>query len=734
MKGVQTPMGTTTTPMHLTQLGTNTWVNTSSYPMVRRSTQYYLGPQGSLSPTPPPAAASDTIAFTQPSLPLGKLVYKTEPLPNGATIAGPISATFYASPDESTNLHLIAELDDIAPDGTVTKLTSGSQLASMRALDGEKTWTDDAGVVIKPYGTYLFDAYLTAGQVARLDVVVSPRVAAIEPGHSLQLAVTTQVDPTKCSVLLGVQPCFFTAPQLSSLPGTYHVRYGADTPSSINLPLLPAGCFTPSGGDGEEPVGLQGGTRAAGSPCDDATAPAATAYYFAEGTTLPGFREYLLLANPTPAPVTTDVVYYFDDGAAPLATRATIPASGRSTIDVESVPGVGPGRTGVSIAIPSASPVVAERSLYFAHDFAVGNVNGSHSALGAKGPRLSWVFAEGSTLPGFQEYLTLQNPGSTSSTVTVDYGLEGGGSRQSVIDVPAGQRRTIDVNTAIGAPVVGHSTRVTATSAVVAERSMYFLRPGINDDGSVTNGGHVSFGTAPAATWNFAEGNVLPDFAMYLTLANPDTSAAATADITYILSDSTTLKRTTAVAPGSRRTVRVFDTGDAAGIGRDVSDAVSRGVSVQVTTAAPGGIVVERPMYFDRAIDGQTVVNDGHDQPGVQNLAIAWGFAEGSTLPGFFPFLTISNPNPAAATLTILYTPDAGAPVTRTLVAPPTSRTTVQVYGPADQGGIGSEVTGFGMFVTSTQPVLVESPIYVSRPIPGLPLIDGGSTVVGDAR
>jgi hypothetical protein len=41
-------------------------------------------------------------------------------------------------------------------------------------------------------------------------------------------------------------------------------------------------------------------------------------------------------------------------------------------------------------------------------------------------------------------------------------------------------------------------------------------------------------------------------------------------------------------------------------------------------------------------------------------------------------------------------------------------------------------VTGFGIFVASTVPVLVERPIYMDRAIPGVATaVNGGSTVIG---
>jgi hypothetical protein len=332
--------------------------------------------------------------------------------------------------------------------------------------------------------------------------------------------------------------------------------------------------------------------------------------------------------------------------------------------------------------------------------------------------------AEGSTLDGIQEYVTIQNPEAAAATVTLDFGLEGGGRRSTTVTVPGNQRRTVDVNSVLGTGVTGHSTTVTSDRPVLVERPMYFNRA-VGDDGVTINGGHVAFGTAPASQWMFAEGTLLPDFATYLTLANPDPTAPATADITYYFSDGSTASRTATVAAGSRRTVRVFDAADPAGVGRDSSDPVSRGFATKIT-------VVERPEYFHHRIgaDGPEI-NDGHDVTGAQALASSWAFAEGSTLSGFYPFLTVWNPAAEPVALTLTYTPDQGVPVVRHLTVNPTSRLTVQVYGDSGQGGIGASVTGFGIVAAASRPVLVERPLYVTRDLPGLPLVNGGSDVIG---
>jgi hypothetical protein len=236
----------------------------------------------------------------------------------------------------------------------------------------------------------------------------------------------------------------------------------------------------------------------------------------------------------------------------------------------------------------------------------------------------------------------------------------------------------------------------------------------------------------PNPTWLFAEGTVLPEFSTYLTISNPDSTRPAPVTINYFFSDGNTATKTTTVPASSRVTVRVFDASDPAGVGRNVAKPEDRGVSMKVSTTAPQGVVVERPVYFHRVIvSGGAVINEGHNTQGATSASSRWLFGEGSTLDGFFPFLTILNSNTETVTANIKYTPDAGGPVVRTVTLAPTSRLTVQVFGPASEGGIGGTYTGFGMVITSSKPVVVERPFYTSRTIPALPFIVGGSVVVG---
>ena len=150
--------------------------------------------------------------------------------------AGPISARLYAA-SSGTNLNLIASLYDVGPDGTATKLSSGSIVGSLRRLDRSRSWFDKYGMNIRPYGRYAADEYLVPEQNYELTFRILPRVAQLAPGHAVRLTITTQTPATDCAGVLGTDPCYPTAPQSLTLPGTYEVQVFNNNPSAIGYRL-----------------------------------------------------------------------------------------------------------------------------------------------------------------------------------------------------------------------------------------------------------------------------------------------------------------------------------------------------------------------------------------------------------------------------------------------------------------------------------------------------------------
>jgi hypothetical protein len=200
-------------------------------------------------------------------------------------------------------------------------------------------------------------------------------------------------------------------------------------------------------------------------------------WYFAEGYTAPEFDEYLTIMNPSNSDASVRITYYLKTSG-PVVKTLTAPANRRTTVAVHaSALGVGRGQD-VSAKVESTNGVglVVERPMYF---YYLGIVGEGHNALGATAPRTIWLFAEGYTGPGFDEYLTIQNPSASAASVRLTYYLASGGPIVKTITAPANARTTVFVNDSASGAGASQivSTKVESTNGVglVVERPMYFL-------------------------------------------------------------------------------------------------------------------------------------------------------------------------------------------------------------------------------------------------------------------
>ncbi|MDD3718694.1 MAG: DUF5719 family protein [Actinomycetota bacterium] len=191
-------------------------------------------------------------------------------------------------------------------------------------------------------------------------------------------------------------------------------------------------------------------------------------WYFAEGTTRAGFEEWLCVLNPGDVDALVDFTFLMPGGRTRQASF-TVPARTRFSLSVNAQ--VGP-EEDVAATVGSGQRIFVERAMYFDYH---GKWQGGSSTMGARHPATSWYFAEGTTRPGFEEWLTLANPGDSGALVTVLYMLgEGQGDNVTEVwEVPAHSRVTASVNQAVGADK-DVSMHVTSDRAIVAERPMYF--------------------------------------------------------------------------------------------------------------------------------------------------------------------------------------------------------------------------------------------------------------------
>lgn len=503
--------------------------------------------------------------------------------------------------------------------------------------------------------------------------------------------------------------------------------------------------------------------------------PART-WYFAEGNTLPGWYEFLVMINPDPTrDITVTIDYQVEEPAGVAqpgkSVVVDVAAGQRRTVNVfEDVQGVGRSFTGVAARLTASHPFIAERPMYFINNFDVGAINGAHDALGVNAPSSEWFFAEGSTLQtpapgvttpqsglpdqlrGFMPFFTMQNTSGADANVTVTYYTDNPDSVVTkTVSVPNNGRVTTDISNAYANPAYpgalgpnfeGFGTRITSDQPIIVERPFYANRDfdGLGPINAATaeHGAPIADGTQQL----FAEGTVLADFQEFLALFNPNESASEVEVTYYVENAAETVTKTITLDPLARRTIQVFNDADPAAIGRTIPNASapgSAGVSVKLESTNGVGFVAERPTYFVHDF-GNGVVNGAHTTLGADAADASWFFAEGTTRPGFFEFVTIQNANDQATNARLDYFVDNAAPVTTVRAIPANARVTVSVYNPASEASFPGEAD-FGLRVTSVNdsgqpdplvPLVVERPIYVNTPIAGsAENINGGHDTLG---
>ncbi|MBC7230291.1 MAG: PD40 domain-containing protein [Actinobacteria bacterium] len=209
-----------------------------------------------------------------------------------------------------------------------------------------------------------------------------------------------------------------------------------------------------------------------------AEAPSTT-WYFAEGYTGPGFEEWVCVMNPWESPAELTFRFQTQEEGEKVVGGLSVPAHGRSSILVNQLLGGGSYQT--SLKLTSSLPVVAERPMYFNYQgTALWGWTGGHCVMGATSLRNGYFFAEGTTRRGFEEWLTLQNPGTADINVHATYMLGTGETVERDYPVPAGKRETVLVNDAVVGvgPEQDVSVRLSSGAPFLAERPMYFAYPG----------------------------------------------------------------------------------------------------------------------------------------------------------------------------------------------------------------------------------------------------------------
>lgn len=270
LKGRDSGMARTPTPLHYYDLGSDRFVNSSRYPFTGATgTRFYFG-SGKTLTTSKPGTGSDTEVWTGAGNPCGRpvdqwimggisipskaiglasapcadndsttgvgpnaLTYTTAPFTSAERVAGPIAATVFAKAT-TTETQFVAEVEDVAPNGTSHPLTEGALLGSLRAVDAGRSWTAGDGNYLLPYHPYTAASQkaVVPGQLTRYDIEIFPTYATIAPGHSLRITLATNDAPH-------LLPSAAQAAKLAG--GVYTISRGGGSASALEVPLQPAG-------------------------------------------------------------------------------------------------------------------------------------------------------------------------------------------------------------------------------------------------------------------------------------------------------------------------------------------------------------------------------------------------------------------------------------------------------------------------------------------------------------
>jgi hypothetical protein len=409
-------------------------------------------------------------------------------------------------------------------------------------------------------------------------------------------------------------------------------------------------------------------------------------WYLAEGAT-GFFNSRLAVANPgtDTAEIT---VTFLREGTTPVVNRYAIAGLSRSTIDMNTVPGL-ENISASTVVTTDRGGVVVERTMTWGGS---DNKNAGHTGKGVAKPSSSWYFAEGDAKL-FDTYLLLANGNSSVVTVNVLYLLENGQKVRDSYEVAANSRRTVYTNNVPGIGKNPFSMTVEASAPIIAERSMYF-----NAQGQWWKGGHESAGAEqPSTEWFIAEGHTGELFSEYILLSNPNENAASTVTVRFLRPLGPAITKTYVLAPASRTTIFV----------NDVPGLSDTDVSAAITSTLP--IIAERSMYWPGRY-GKWY--EGHNSLAINQLGTSWAVAEGEDggTNNTISYVMVVNPTDTDAQVSMTVLREGLAPVVFQKTVAANSRLTVNSH----ELSLSQLNERFGMLVNSTNGVniAVERSMY----------------------
>lgn len=156
------------------------------------------------------------------------LTFTSEPIAERTILSGPINVHLNTVHDTADGYWNVT-VNDVAPDGTSTVLSTGQLTASLRAIDESRSTRSANGDLTAPHNPLTLDSVqkVVPGEPVTLDIAVIPIQAVLVPGHRLRLDVFAGNSPKA----LAFRPMLNNselAPQ--------HLELDPAAPSFVNLP------------------------------------------------------------------------------------------------------------------------------------------------------------------------------------------------------------------------------------------------------------------------------------------------------------------------------------------------------------------------------------------------------------------------------------------------------------------------------------------------------------------
>ncbi|WP_405133402.1 CocE/NonD family hydrolase [Nocardia sp. NBC_01388] len=174
-------------------------------------------------------AVLDACAKDARPMELNGLTFTSPPVAQATTLSGPVNLHLNTVLD-ATDGYWSATINDVAPDGRSTVLTSGQLTASLRKVDDAKASRSANGDYTDPYPYLTLDTRepLVPGQPTQLDLGLTATDAVLQPGHRLRVDVFAFNFPRG----LPLRPLLNESQLLPQ-----HIDIDPSAPSWINVPI-----------------------------------------------------------------------------------------------------------------------------------------------------------------------------------------------------------------------------------------------------------------------------------------------------------------------------------------------------------------------------------------------------------------------------------------------------------------------------------------------------------------